>query len=394
MIFSFAGHILDTDRRVLTKNGTAVSIEPQVFDVLRLLAENAGSVVSKDQLIEEVWDGRIVSEASISSRINAARTAVGDSGKEQAVIRTVQRRGFEMVAPVDAGAPAPKAEKPAIRQTIRYTQSADGKSIAWSSAGDGPPLLYCWHHLSHLEKDWTSGILSPGLRAMAERFRLVRFDVRGSGLSDPLGKDDPFDRHVDDLRAVADAAGIERFPIVAKLQSCAVAIRFAAQYPERVSRMVLHNSYARGRTIRENATELPEHDPFIALLDSGGWGNPDNPFMRAWATMVAPGASVEQTTELIELIANAGSTADALKQRDMIDSLDVTGDLAKVQCPTLVIHARLCGVHPVGEGRRVAAGIPGAEFLELDSANTVFFAGDPVFDRLQEATLEFLNEDA
>mgnify|MGYP001815105133 CR=1 FL=1 len=391
MIFSFAGHVLDTDRRVLTRGGQDVAIEPQVFDVLRVLVENTGAVVSKDELIDAVWSGRIVSEASISSRINAARTAVGDTGKDQRVIRTVQRRGFELVAPVETGA-RPVRETTELRQKIRYASSSDGTNIAWSSAGQGEDLLFCWHHLSHLEKDWSSDILAPGLRDLASRFRLVRYDVRGSGLSDPIRDGTTMDGHVDDLLAVADAAGLERFPIVALLQNTAVAIRFAARYPDRVSRLVLHNAYVRGRAIRENATEKPRHDPFIALLDSGGWGDPENPFMRAWATMVVPGASPEDTTELIELIANAGSPQDALVQRDLIDRLDMTGDLANVQCPTLVIHARLCGIHPVSEGRRVAAGIPDAEFLELDSASTVFFAADPVFERLQEATLAFLAE--
>ena len=390
MIFSFAGHALDTDRRVLTRGGQEVAIEPQVFDVLRVLVENAGAVVSKDHLIEAVWGGRIVSEASISSRINAARTAVGDSGKDQRVIRTVQRRGFELVAPVETGRHPETRETTELRQTIRYTSSPDGTNIAWSSAGRGEGLLYCWHHLSHLEKDWSSSLLAPGLWQLASGFRLVRYDVRGSGLSDPIRDGTTMDRHVEDLLAVADAAGLERFPIVALLQNTAVAIRFAARYPDRVSRLVLHNAYVRGRAIRENATEQPEHDPFIALLDSGGWGDPENPFMRAWATMVVPGASTKDTTELIRLIANAGSPHDALVQRDLIDRLDMTGDLANVSCPTLVIHARLCGIHPASEGRRVAAGIPDAEFLELDSASTVFFATDPVFDRLQEATLGFL----
>ena len=308
------------------------------------------------------------------------------------MIRTVQRRGFELVAPVGTGSRQVGRVTEDLRQTIRYTRSADGTNIAWSSAGQGADLLYCWHHLSHLEKDWSSSILAPGLRDLACRYRLVRYDVRGAGLSDPIRDGTTMDGHVDDLLAVADAAGLERFPIVALLQNTAVAIRFAARYPDRVSRLVLHNAYVRGRAIRENATEKPSHDPFIALLDSGGWGDPENPFMRAWATMVVPGATPEDTTELIEVIANAGSPGDALVQRDLIDRLDMTGDLANVRCPTLVIHARLCGIHPVSEGRRVAAGIPDAEFLELDSASTVFFAADPVFDRLQEATLGFLAE--
>jgi pimeloyl-ACP methyl ester carboxylesterase len=191
--------------------------------------------------------------------------------------------------------------------------------------------------------------------------------------------------------AVADAAGLESFPVVAVLQSAAVAIRLAARHPDRVSRLVLHNAYARGRAIRGGAAEAPEHDPFIALLNSGGWGDATNGFMRAWMTMTLPSASFEETTEAIELIAHSGSTRDALVQRGLIDHLDVTDDLALVKCPTLVIHARLCPIHPVSEGRRVAAGIPDAEFLEIDSANAFPIASDPGFERQWAATLDFLD---
>lgn len=393
MIYSFLGNELDLKRHVLTRNGKTVPVEPQVFDILRLLAENAGSLVTKDQLIEAVWDGRIVSEATISARINAARAAVGDNGRDQRVIRTVPRRGLEMVAEVALKETARAEIAQDLRQTVRYATSADGTGIAWSSAGDGPPLLYAWHHLSHLEKDWSSNLLRPGLMALAQSHRLIRYDIRGAGLSDPIKPVDTLEQHVDDMIAVADAAGLDRFPIVATLQASAVAIRVAAKCPDRISRLVLHNGYARGRATRENAPDTSQSDPFIALLGSGGWGDPDNGFMRAWATMVLPMASFDETTDLIRLIAHASTTEDALLQRHVIDRLQVVDDLAKVVAPTLVIHSRMCAIHPVAEARRVAAGIRGAEFLEVDSSNTFFIASDPAFETVFGATREFLARD-
>ena len=392
MIFSFSGNNLDTRRHVLSRDGAQVAVEPQVFDILHVLADNAGTLITKDALIEAVWDGRIVSDATISARINAARTAVGDNGTDQAIIRTVPRRGFQMVADVTRQEDAPTGPR-ARDQVVRYTGSADGASIAWSSAGAGPAVLYAWHHLSHLEKDWASPLLRPGLAALADRHRLIRFDIRGSGLSSPLGPEDTIDAHVADMLAVADAADVDRVPVIASLQAAAVAIRLAAMHPDRVSRLVLLNSYARGRALRENAPDEPRHDPFIALLDSGGWGDPENGFMRAWATMVLPMASVEETTELIRLIANAGSTKDALLQRNLIDRLDVTGDLGAVRAPTLVVHARMNAVHPVAEGRRVAAAIPDATFLEVDSSNTFFLPSEPAHGLIQRAIFDFLDED-
>lgn len=98
--FCFADHVLDVDLRELTRAGEGIAVEPQVFDLLIYLVENRERVVSKDDLIETIWDGRIVSESTLTSRINAARRAVGDSGKDQAVIRTIARKGFRFVGDV------------------------------------------------------------------------------------------------------------------------------------------------------------------------------------------------------------------------------------------------------------------------------------------------------
>ena len=102
MQFLFAGHILDRDRRELRRGGETIAVEPQVFDLLIYLVENRERVVSKDDLIASVWGGRIVSDSSLTSRINAARKAIGDSGEEQRLIRTVARKGLRFIGAVQA----------------------------------------------------------------------------------------------------------------------------------------------------------------------------------------------------------------------------------------------------------------------------------------------------
>lgn len=391
MIYSFASCQLDTDRHQLTRNGEEIPVEPQVFDVLHLLAKSAGALVSKDQLVESVWQGRIVSDASINSRINAARIAVGDNGKDQNVIRTIPRRGFELVASVEFDDTAGPVAPTKIPQSIRYTAAPDGTNIAWSSAGDGPPLLYCWHHVSHLEVDWSTSFLETGLQTLATKHRLIRYDIRGSGLSGPLKETDTLESHVDDVFAAADAAGLDEFPIVATLQNAAIAILAAVRQPERISRLVLVNGYARGRSAREAAPENIEHDPFVALLNSGGWGDPAHAFMRAFITMTLPTATHQEVDEMILLCGKACTGEDAFLQRKLIDYLDVTDQLANVRCPALVIHARMCAIHPVSEGRRIAAGIPDAEFLELDSSNAFFIPNDPAYPSYVQAVLDFID---
>jgi TolB-like protein len=114
--FLFTNHILDTDRRELSRGSEAVAVEPQVFDLLVHLVANCDRVVSKDDLIASVWGGRIVSDSTLTSRINAARKAVGDSGSEQKLIRTIARKGLRFVGTVqpqpDGAEPAPAAGHP------------------------------------------------------------------------------------------------------------------------------------------------------------------------------------------------------------------------------------------------------------------------------------------
>ncbi len=119
MLLLFGDCVLDPERRELNRASGAVSIGPQVFDLLLYLVENRARVVSKDDLLEAVWRGRIVSESTITSHINAARTAIGDNGQEQRFIRTVARKGFRFVGDVTeasqsgAGDTRPRRRRPA-----------------------------------------------------------------------------------------------------------------------------------------------------------------------------------------------------------------------------------------------------------------------------------------
>jgi TolB-like protein/cytochrome c-type biogenesis protein CcmH/NrfG len=110
--FLFAGHTLDTDRRELRRGAEAIAIEPQVFDLIIYLVENRERVVSRDDLIASVWGGRIVSESTLATRINAARKALGDNGVDQKLIRTIARKGLRFVGEVQA-APAGDHQAPA-----------------------------------------------------------------------------------------------------------------------------------------------------------------------------------------------------------------------------------------------------------------------------------------
>ena len=119
MQFRFADHVLDVARRELRRSGKSIALEPQVFDLLVHLIHNRDRVVTKDDLLHSVWGGRIVSESTLSSRINAARKAVGDSGEVQRLIRTLPRKGIRFVGDLTEAQPAePPPANVARRPTV------------------------------------------------------------------------------------------------------------------------------------------------------------------------------------------------------------------------------------------------------------------------------------
>ena len=111
MLYSFQAFTLDTDRRELRRDGALTAIEPQVFDVLAHLICNRERVISKDDLLTAVWKGRIVSDATLDSRINAARRAIRDSGEQQRLIKTLPRKGVRFVGAVQI---VQESEQPAV----------------------------------------------------------------------------------------------------------------------------------------------------------------------------------------------------------------------------------------------------------------------------------------
>ena len=115
MLYRFGEFTLDTDGAQLRRAGDLVDTEPQVIRLLKYLAENRDRVISKNELIEVIWNGRIVSDATLNSRISSVRRAVGDTGKVQAVIRTYSKQGYQFVTKLEKnGGPRKSGQKPSI----------------------------------------------------------------------------------------------------------------------------------------------------------------------------------------------------------------------------------------------------------------------------------------
>jgi DNA-binding winged helix-turn-helix (wHTH) protein len=140
LLYFFDGSVLDTDRRELRRGSDAVDIEPQVFDLLEYLIQHRERVVSRDELIEQIWGGRVVSESALSTRINAVRNAIGDSGNQQRLIKTLPRKGIRFVSEVreEQKSPEPALVGPADDATIEEGQPIE-KLPALQAIGSIPP---------------------------------------------------------------------------------------------------------------------------------------------------------------------------------------------------------------------------------------------------------------
>src|SRR6516225_9826737 len=216
MRFLFGDYALDRERRELRRGAELVEVEPQVFDLLAYLVENRDRVASKDDLLAAVWHGRIVSESTLTSRITAARHAIGDSGEQQRFIRTVSRRGFRFVGEVREQSAAPPPAGKADRvpaQEVSFCCTPDGLNLAVAVCGNGLPVVKTANWMNHVEFDWQSPVWSPLLRRLAEQFRLIRYDERGTGLSDWDVADISFETFVRDLETVVDALRLDRFAL-------------------------------------------------------------------------------------------------------------------------------------------------------------------------------------
>lgn len=227
---SFGDVVLDTERYELCRGGEPVHVEPQVFAVLTMLVEHRHRVVLKTELLDEVWGDRFVSDAALTSRIKAARQAVGDDGSAQQVIRTVHGRGYQLVAEVSeevGAATTSLTAAPSLEQHIRFCTSDDGHRLAYATIGSGPPLVRAAHWITHLDYDWHSPVWRHWLEGLARGRTLVRYDERGCGLSDHDVRESSLDAYVQDLEAVVDAVGLDRFPLLGLSQGGPVAVTYA-----------------------------------------------------------------------------------------------------------------------------------------------------------------------
>ena len=266
----------------------------------------------------------------------------------------------------------------------KYAKSGD-VHVAYQAFGEGPhELVVVAGFVSHVELAWEFPPLARVLRRLGSFARVITFDKRGTGLSDPVDEVPTLETRIDDLRAVMDDAGFSRATLLGASEGAPMSVLFAATHPDRVVSLVLWGALAR-------ATEGPGYD----LAPSA------DVFRQAWSEMIAPLWGQGMTAEVFapataddpdvlrwwaRMERSAASPAMAAKLSEMFMQVDVRDVLPTIHVPTLVLHRRGDRVVNVRAGRWVAERIPGARFVELAGIDHVLFSND------QDAALDEIEE--
>jgi len=275
-------------------------------------------------------------------------------------------------------------------QTIRFTTSSDGVRLAYALSGSGTPIVKAANWLSHLEYDWQSPVWRHWFEFLSDRHTLLRYDARGCGLSDWSVTDLSLDAQVADPEAVVAAAGVDQFALLGISQGGSVAIEYACRHPDRVSKLLLFGAFPLG-WFRAGPKAAQQARALFDLIEPG-WSQENPAFRRVFASLFIPGATSEQEKWFSDLMRITSKPAVAARILSAFGEVDVTARLPAVTAPTLVLHCRQDACISFNLGRELAAGIPGARFVELESGNHILLEGEPAWHRFREAVSEFLDD--
>jgi pimeloyl-ACP methyl ester carboxylesterase/DNA-binding winged helix-turn-helix (wHTH) protein len=394
--YRFGPFQLDVRERRLSRGGEVIPLRLKVFDTLLVLVENAGRLVTKQELLDAVWPETTVEENNLNHNVSVLRKALGERATGQHYIETVPRVGYRFATAVEVtsapersfAASAHLAAK--ARQEIRYCTTSDGVRLAYATSGSGPPLVKASNWLTHLDFEWGSPIWRHWYAELSRHHQLVRYDERGNGMSQRDVDDVSFDTWVRDLETVVDAAGLDRFPLLGISRGGSIAIAYAVKHPERVTHLVLYGAFATGLKHYGMPQALEARRALTSLVRLG-WGLNNPAFCKTFTYRFIPEATPEheQWFDELQRVSTSPENAARLMERD--DDIDVRPLLSQIKAPTLVIHCdREHAVVPE-RGRQLAAAIPGARYVSLPSANHLMLEDEPAWALFLEELGLFLN---
>src|SRR5699024_1113790 len=278
-----------------------------------------------------------------------------------------------------------------MEQDIRFCMAPDGVNLAYATSGQGPPLVRVANWLTHLDLDWQGPIWSHWFYELSSNHTLVRFDLRGSGLSDHSVEELSMKAWVQNLETIIGYAELEQFPLLGFCQGGAIALSYAARHPERVSHLILFDSYVQGNLAEGASLQRKKEANALTEMIKAGWGREDTDvFRRIFGDLLMPGASQKEHHWLAELQRQSTTPAMAARLWQAYHRIDVTHLAKRVSVPTLIFHVTGDKVVPFEAGRQLASLITDARFIPLEGENHILLEGDPAWERFRAEVHNFL----
>jgi pimeloyl-ACP methyl ester carboxylesterase/DNA-binding CsgD family transcriptional regulator len=271
-------------------------------------------------------------------------------------------------------------------QSVSFTVSKDGTSIAYAVSGKGPPIIMLCPWMTHIQYDWDSPVWSHWFRFLSERFTLIRPDMRGCGLSQQDIDSMTFTNLVEDLEAVIDALELSSFTILGMSQGAAVSVAYSLRHPEYIKYQILYAPLLRGfHHVSSSHAEQWRH---IEQLIQKDWGDKNLGFPSLFAHMFIPEAKPEYIQRYAEIQRKSASKEVAAMMINIAAELNVWSDLPEVTVPTLVVQIARDQTIPPGRVREAAMLIPKSQFLSIDSSNHILLGEEPGWEQFKTLFLQ------
>ena len=279
--------------------------------------------------------------------------------------------------------------------SIRFCTTADGVQLAMALYGSGPPVVKAATWLTHIEGDPTSDMNAHWVAELSSRHQYVTYDTRGCGLSSRRVDEISMDAWLRDLEAVVDHLGLAQFPLLGISQGAAIAVAYAARHPERVSRLVLFGGFATSYFTTGNPDPriVQEAETLLKVAELGWGGQAGGAFRQVFVSKMMPTSNAQQQRGFDDYQKLTADAATAARHLRAMFNIDVKDEAKQVRCPTLVFHARRDQLIYFDQGRKLAALIPGARFVPVDSDNHLPFADDPSWPVIVRELRQFLGDE-
>jgi len=275
-------------------------------------------------------------------------------------------------------------------QDIHFCTTPDNVRLAYAIAGRGQPIVRAAHWLTHLQHDIASPVFGPWIRELSRDSQFIRYDERGSGLSDWSPDIFTFDAWVRDLGTLVDHIGLKKFDLLGVSQGGPVAISYAVKHPERVNRLVLVGAFARGWNKRQLSSNQILSRSAARTLMGLNWDQENPAARQIFTSHFIPGGTREQFDDFNRLQRYSTSAQNAILFWDTMADIDIRDLPSKVTVPTLILHAKDDAAIPFDWGRELAGMIPNSKFVPLEGKNHILLEQEPAWKEFLSEVRPFL----